>query len=354
MAGLDVKVSQLGEVIVASDNDLLNLVTYDEQNQTYVSGKVKASTMKDYMIGDTDISELGDGTPTGAIDAVNDKIEDNVIPTMTKNGAHNLLPFDIPYIKSVNTGGTWIGNVYTRNEATFTLNANGTVTCSTNGQTLSANTSMSIVDVGSFRISNVVLKGCPSGGSANTYFLAAYDNGAWVSPADTGNGYTSVGEIRAVAITLKAGQVIDNLTFEAMLVDPSDTDDTFASYAKTNRELTEELGPVFFEIPNVATDNGTVNIFGLRYGRVYQLQIVIYNATAWASGSGGRINFSLPSSIARPSVTSVAIGLNLVTAQIAANGNVILQNNSAGSISANSGQTAVVTYISRAPISPIS
>lgn len=97
MAGLDVKVSQLGEVVVASDNDLLNLVTYDEQNQTYVSGKVKTSTLKSYMVDDLKVSDLYDTTITtptdddGLVyDATAQKWKNIPIVTQIKGaGAHN-------------------------------------------------------------------------------------------------------------------------------------------------------------------------------------------------------------------------------------------------------------------------
>lgn len=233
MAGLDVKVSQLGEVVVASDNDLLNLVTYDEQNQTYISGKVKASTMKDYMIGDTDISELGDGTPTGAIDTLDGKIDDNHDEwkeQWKKNGAYNLCPNE-------NTTQIIDG-------VTFTVNSDGSVTA--NGTCGSTGADFDVPNRNTYNlgIGTYKLVGCPSGGSTSSYMIGGKINGSWVfdSSIDTGNGavINVTSAINAIVIRIKPNTVCNNLLFKPMITtDLNATYADYVEYAKTNRELTE-------------------------------------------------------------------------------------------------------------------
>ena len=231
MAGLDVKVSQLGEVVVASDNDLLNLVTYDEQNQTYVSGKVKASTMKEYMIGDTDISGLGDGTPTGAIDALDGKIDDNYDEwkeQWKKNGAYNLLP---------NNGTTQVIN-----GITFTFNSDGTVTVQ---GTLTPGQEYAIIRIYQDETHNLPsgtyrLCGCPTPNESHDFWLNAWDVNADVKEYGSGVDFTITAGVRFYAAIVIHADVPNAITFKPMLT--TDFNVTYADYvpyAKTNRELTE-------------------------------------------------------------------------------------------------------------------
>ena len=57
----DIKISQLGAAQSVNDADVLPMTA----NGTTV--KVSAEQLKEHAIGDTDISDIGDGTPTGAI-----------------------------------------------------------------------------------------------------------------------------------------------------------------------------------------------------------------------------------------------------------------------------------------------
>lgn len=61
----DIKISQLGAAIAVNDSDLLPIVSNGN------TLKAPASLVKDYAVGNTDLSGIGDGTPTGAIAALN-------------------------------------------------------------------------------------------------------------------------------------------------------------------------------------------------------------------------------------------------------------------------------------------
>ena len=62
-----------------------------------------------------------------------------------------------------------------------------------------------------------------------------------------------------------------------MLRFASDTDDTYQPYAKTNKQLTDELNAVKGQIPNSPTADGT-----------YNLSVTVVNGTptySWVSAS---------------------------------------------------------------------
>lgn len=60
----DIKISQLGAAAAVVDADVIPATANG------VTVKVPASVLKEYAIGGTDISSIGDGTPTGAISAL--------------------------------------------------------------------------------------------------------------------------------------------------------------------------------------------------------------------------------------------------------------------------------------------
>lgn len=69
----DVKISQL---IAAQSVDDANVLPMVSGNATV---KVSVSQLKEHAVGDTDISAVGDGTPTGAIATLNrDKLSKNI------------------------------------------------------------------------------------------------------------------------------------------------------------------------------------------------------------------------------------------------------------------------------------
>lgn len=276
MAGLDVKVSQLGEVVVASDNDLLNLVTYDEQNQTYVSGKAKLSTMKDYMIGDTDISGLGDGSATGAIDALDDKIDDNYDEwkeQWKKNGAYNILE-NKGVSQVITTGGANI---------TVTKQANGEMwiygTTTTNPIYIYLN---KIVDCDR----DYKLVGTPPSSNPNyAYHIFApiyrkSDNALVNTVIDYGQGAivpAGIGLYCTPQITIKENQTIPSnnpIKFKPMIT--TDLNATYADYvpyAKTNRELTELVDDKFFSYFSITDPTKVSFAYGITSATVVGLSI---------------------------------------------------------------------------------
>ena len=78
----DIKISQLGAAIAVNDSDLLPIVSNGS------TLKAPASLVKGYAVGDTDLTGIGDGTPTGAISALNTaKQPKNLDTPLTIGGA---------------------------------------------------------------------------------------------------------------------------------------------------------------------------------------------------------------------------------------------------------------------------
>ena len=113
----------------------------------------------------------------------------------------NLLPF--PYFHSSMTNQ--VGIAYTVN-SDGTITANGTAT-GRSEFVLSANKS-------DWASGNYVLSGCPSGGSADTYFLQTI-NGF----SDTGSGLkvNNTAELKRISIIIKKGTTVSNLVFKPQL-----------------------------------------------------------------------------------------------------------------------------------------
>lgn len=64
----DIKISQLGAALAINDTDVVPIVSGGN------TLKATAAQLKEHAIGDTDISDLGNGTPTGAIAALNTEL----------------------------------------------------------------------------------------------------------------------------------------------------------------------------------------------------------------------------------------------------------------------------------------
>lgn len=148
----------------------------------------------------------------------------------------NILPLSLANIKESNTSGTWSGNAYTINDATFTVNtdSNGVVTGITVNGTASATTYFSVYNTteSDGNMQGCILNGCPSGGSLNSYILLA-SNTVDIVNRDMGSGVTISANDRAifrVQISIVNGYAASNLVFSPMVRLASESDSTFAPY----------------------------------------------------------------------------------------------------------------------------
>ena len=230
----DIKISQLGEALAVTDNDILPMTA------SGVTSKVKASTMKSYMVDDLDVSDLHDTTITTPIDddglvynGTSQKWENKQITTKEqwqKNGAYNIAPNDIT--SQVLNGVTVVKN------ANNTVTLNNTVVSP--GFTLYAFNKIQIPD-GTYK-----LVGCTSGASDNFRMTLLCNNNNTSKGNDTGSGliftYNASTDINlSLYLWVKTGYTCDNVVFKPMITtDLNATYADYVEYAKTNRELTED------------------------------------------------------------------------------------------------------------------
>lgn len=171
-------------------------------------------------------------------------------------GAKNMLPIDIATVKALNADGTWTGNSYAKNGVTYNCTVeDGQVTNIAVSGNVSANTDLILYRTnlgGAFVGKNVTMSGCPSGGSGSSYYLNGYRlgsvDGSSGSVQETGSGVTfdflnnDSGTRGWIGISIASGTNITTaVNFKPMIRLASDTDDTYAPYAKTNKELTEDV-----------------------------------------------------------------------------------------------------------------
>ena len=190
-----------------------------------------------------------------------------------KTGVHNMLPIKISDVKSWN-GGTWTGNTCELAGCTFVCHVDdlGYVTQIDVSGTATTDIYFGIYKAygkDSFLGQNVIMSGCPVGGSSSTYLLSGYRlgsiDGSSGSVIDVGSGVkfdflnNGSGTRGTITITVLNGVTIPSVvSFFPMIRLSSDTDPTFAPYAMTNRELTDAVTKQTTQATNFA-EGITVN-----------------------------------------------------------------------------------------------
>lgn len=226
------------------------------ENYAQLSGKPQINNVE-LESGNNSLSALGiqgkltfDNAPT---DGSNNPVksggiyasEKDIYAVMGEMGAKNLNSY--PYNETTHTdnGVDWTDNKDGTVTANNAATGNSTFLCHAR-QSASAN--RLIVPNGSY-----ILTGCPTGGSDSTYRISANitKNGSVVGlGTDYGNGViiTVNGDdnyqdkaIIQIGCDVRNGYTANNLTFKPMLRLASDTDDTYQQYAKTNKQLTDEI-----------------------------------------------------------------------------------------------------------------
>lgn len=214
-----------------------------------------------------------------------------LIDNQNVNGAVNMLPVTV--------------SSQVINGVTFTVNADGTISAHTSGQTLTQNAQL---------VQNVTLPsgiykqtGCPSGGSDSTYRIGGFDGN------DYGNGrlITSAGTTRQLYFTVFSGMNIpanNPIVFKPMITVAS-YDGDYVPYAKSNKELTEDFIPKVLTVtPNSSyVDNN--NLHATKYG---QLVILSGYFRVHTEAARGEVLYTLPSSVGNFSgnASGLALGNN--------------------------------------------
>lgn len=230
---------------------ILNNVLYDV---------IAPITTGDALVVNTNI-KASDNVSSN-IEALTKELEDEAA-TRSAQGAKNILPFDLDAIKALNTNGTWAGNVYTYRGVDFTVNSDGTI--SATGTATGGNASIKTFAASSnyeMLGKEVILNGCPSGGSASTYRIQAYRmasaDGSTGTYFDDGAGTDAFtvlnnasGTVGSFAVAVYENTTVTNLLFKPMVRLASDPDATYQQYAKTNRELTAENQTLTNKVANM-------------------------------------------------------------------------------------------------------
>lgn len=291
----------------------------------------------------------------GAIDEVNENVEtvnsdlsnktDEINTIISANGAKNL-------IQTRFKDTVWRGIAYTVNPVGYPkgcVKINGTAT----------DASYVFADGNYYKKGRYRISGTPSGGNYNTGYAIYVVNritGSTVA-TDAANTLGLTDEFvvtdesleYGIGIIVRAHVTVNDLICKPMIELISETDVSgYEPPAKSNQMITEELGPYsYYAVDNpVTSSNGTVSLVGTKYGKVFSMIVYIYNSASWASGSGSRITFDLPSNFPKPAeAAAVGGGLNSITMQISVTGAVMLQNNNGSAIAIGSGQSASITYV---------
>lgn len=252
------------------------------ENESLGSAAAKNSTNA-VTSGSTDLVESG--AVYTEIDSINSDLS-NVDTVISENGAKNLLP---------NKGTT-----QTLNGVTFTVNNDGTINANGTATqefdfyfvTRSTGTDKTSVPKGSYK-----LTGCPSGASNYSLKLThIVNNVGEIIGYDTGNGLTfsllTEGDALGCAIHLGNGAVLSNVTFKPMITLASQPNSDYAHYvpyAKTNRELTEDVENAK-RYRLVASTNSTSQTWAAKISQLYSAYQALSDeerATSYIYSSAG-------------------------------------------------------------------
>lgn len=173
-----------------------------------------------------------------------DDADGDIYAVMGQMGAKNLIPYPYYADTEEDRGITW------------TNQSNGWVVATGTASADSAhNLSLRTVENGIYLPNGTyILNGCPSDGSDSTYYLEAVitknssafrlgiDSGSGVEIEITGDDFSNDGAYVMIrGIVKNAYAIQSSLTLKPMLRLATDTDDTYQPYAKTNKQLTDEI-----------------------------------------------------------------------------------------------------------------
>lgn len=260
----------------------------DNTGLAYFWNKIKAYVTahllsSEIMHNDETVSDIlgGEITASGSVASFEDvtgghpasSLEVNIDPVQDLNGydhpwfaggGKNLLPNTLDYIKTLNTAGTWSGNVYTRSGVTFTVNDDGSV--STSGASTAENWGFLYVLRATSALGAILtdgeiyrISGCPSGGSASTYALQAQVNGSYNT--DSGSGkqftYTSGGNDMVRIVIGASGVDMSGKTFYPMICRSDATDPTIYAPYSNICPITGWTGATVCVSPTTDAEDGT-------------------------------------------------------------------------------------------------
>lgn len=232
-------------------------------------------------VSDTDydvkwMSILPEDTASGSVASFPDGADDLPIGVVVDiDPVQDLHGYDNPWPGGggVNILPITMADTVTSNGVTFTVNkddSGNVLSISTSGTataTIVRHISSGLSIVATDR--NLYLRGCPSGGSASSYYMTARTSGQWLSSYDTGSGVGLYGTVDVVAIVIQSGVNTDGLVFKPMIAVQSQTD--YAPYSNicpisgwTGAKVTR-TGRNLLPTQNTVTTGNTTYIGGADY-----------------------------------------------------------------------------------------
>lgn len=242
---------------VASWNGSQDLFVVEQSDGTKVATPAQ---VKQYVLGDMDEVPTQNSNDTVKSGGVFSAVDD-VYSVMGQNGAKNLNSYPYNETSHTDNGIAWTDNGDGTVVANNTATGNSGFVC--HSRVLSSVNKL-IVPNGTY-----ILSGCPSGGSSTTFNIGATitkngsamalgtDNGSGATITINGDDNYTDKAIVQIICNIKSGVAASNLTFKPMLRLASDTDDTYQPYAKTNKQLTDELDTAREQLTNLPTAMAT-------------------------------------------------------------------------------------------------
>lgn len=211
-----------------------NNLTFDDAPEVGSSNPVKSGGIYTALLDKVD-TEVGKGLSTNDFtDAYKDGLIDIV-----DSGAKNRIKVD-----AIGTTTT-SGSTYTNNGTTFTLNADGSITCTGDNDNTADSSVRLLFDSAYFNAApycngEYILSGSPADASDTTYFCSCYGSG--YNYKDTGSGIVLPSTATAtisVYITVKKGKSADGKTFYPMICrkEAYDVSKAYRPYVPSNQEL---------------------------------------------------------------------------------------------------------------------
>ena len=253
----------------------------------------------------------------------NDIVTQHILAMENALGAKNILPVSLNELKAINTSGSWDDNVYTNVGMTLTVNKDCSIT-------LNGTPTEDLLfffeyasDIYANKNLSYIMTGCPSNGSTETYWIESYiRNNAGQSVRtirDTGDGVVfNISDIPnaefvdVVMIIVKANVTVNNIVFKPM-IRPVGTDPTYVQYAKTNKELTDDLASLP-DLDNVQSysgdaDNMPAGVYICSSSNTTNLPPLtgnrLYTVLCCKGSVGGSGSYGMQIAIAYPDITFI-------------------------------------------------
>lgn len=273
---------------------------------------------------DSQIQTLANGLSTETTNREN--ADNDIISTMSANGAHNL--FSTPEGNGIIAGLTVIKNA----DESFSVTGG---TTSGSGFVLPINEAANYADI-SKRLKPSTTYKFSVGVSDENMTLQILCK---VLPTDSFSTLVSTANVSEVEFTTPASftaiyarvsipvsTVVPSMTLKPMIKLATDKDNTYLPYAKTNREITDELSYETGFCTKVTTspvDQNAINVY--RYGKVIVVALSVkFSATATGPVTVGTLTKYLPPNMV---IGVVTVGPNTSTAYVDTDGNIKLAGN---------------------------